>query len=97
MYLGNSPPDLEEGFVSMCIPFLPFLFMACVEPWSSTKSSESPAEASRVKWLFNESSDGYLDRSLERLLNASLGTQILHLAPSQPKSNEIQVWWLYPK
>lgn len=97
MDLGNSPPDLDMDFASLCIPFLLLLFMVPVEPWSSTKSSESQAEASREKWVFNKSSDDYLDQSLEQLLNTSLRTQILHLAPGQPKSNETQIWWPYPK
>lgn len=97
MDLGNSPPDLDMDFASLCIPFLLLLFMVPVEPWSSTKSSESQAETSREKWVFNESSDDYLDQSLEQLLNTSLRIQILHLAPGQPKSNETQNWWPYPK
>ncbi|XP_074990735.1 E3 ubiquitin-protein ligase TRIM7-like isoform X1 [Calonectris borealis] len=100
MIWGTAPPpapDLDMDFASMCIPFLLLLFMAPVEPWSSTKSSESPAEACRAKWVFDESLDGYLDQSLEQLLNTSLGTQILNLAPGQPKSNETQIWWPYPK
>lgn len=68
--------------------------MAPVEPWGSTKSSESPGEASRAKWVSDGSSDGHLDLSLEPLLNRALS---LHLAPGQPKSSRSQTWWLCPK
>lgn len=41
MDLGNFLPDFDTDLASECIPFLLLLFMAPVEPWSSTKSSEA--------------------------------------------------------